>query len=191
MKKIGLLVLIVLYIGTIRGFSQRCLPRQWGLEINGGWGDGYPLLKERNLNYTIGVNYFRYTQNQNKWFTGIEYMEKTFCYKCTVVPLSQFLLMGGYSYNLSCNRVKSLFLNIFGTLLAGYESVNWGKKDFCDGAKLLNKNAFVVGSGIGIELESYLTNRFLISLRAKEKILFNSSKTFCFQYGISFKCMIN
>lgn len=190
MKTIGLLVLIVLCIGTIRGFSQRCLPRQWGLEINGGWGDGYPLLKQRNLNYTIGVNYFRYVQNQNKWFTGIEYMEKIFCYKCTVVPLSQFLLMGGYSYNLSCNRVKSLFLNVIGTMLAGYESINWGGKDFCDGAKLLNTNSLIVGGNIGIELESYVTNCFLISLRAREKILFNSMKTLNFQYTISLKFII-
>lgn len=190
MKKSLVLLIIVLLVGTIRGYSQRCLPGQSGIEVFCGWGDGYPLLKQRNLNYTIGVNYFRYAQNQNKWFTGIEYMEKTFCYKCNTVSLNQFLLSGGYSYNFLNNRVKSIFLNVTGTLFAGYESVNWGNRNFCDGAKLLNTNSFIAGGSIGIELESYMTNRFLISLRAREKILFNSMKTLNFQYTISLKFII-
>lgn len=190
MKKIALLVLIVLCIGTIRGFSQRCIPGQMGIELNSGWGDGYPLMKKKNLDYTVGIAYFRYMQNQNKYTVGIEYMEKMFCYKCNSVPLNQFLLSGGYSYNFLSNRVKSLFLNVIGTMLAGYESINWGKKDFCDGAKLLNTDCFVGGGSLGIELEGYMTNRFLVSLRFREKILFNSMKTFHFQYGISFKYIL-
>lgn len=190
MKKSLVLLIIVLLVGTIRGYSQRCLPQQWGLEINGGSSDGYPLLKKRNLNYTVGISYFRYVSNLNKWNMGIEYSEIHFCYKCNAVPLNQFLLSGGYSYNFLSNRVKSLFLNISGTLLAGYESINWGKKDFCDGAKLLNTDCFVGGGSLGIELEGYMTNRFLVSLRFREKILFNSMKTFHFQHGISFKYIL-
>ena len=51
MKKIITLTCIVLFVGTIEGFTQRCLPKQWGFELNCGWGDGYPLLKKRNLQY--------------------------------------------------------------------------------------------------------------------------------------------
>ena len=190
MKKSLVLLIIVLLVGTIRGYSQRCLPGQSGIEVFGGWGDGYPLMKKKNLDCTVGIAYFRYMQNQNKYTVGIEYMEKMFCYKCNSVPLNQFLLSGGYSHNFLSNRVKSLFLNISGTLLVGYESINWGKKNFCDGAKLLNKNAFVAGGNIGIEFESYVTNRFLFSLQVKEKLLLNSMKTFHFQYGISFKYIL-
>jgi len=190
MKKSLVLLIIVLLVGTIRGYSQRCLPGQSGLEVFGGWGDGYPLLKKKNLDYTVGIAYFRYMQNQNKYTVGIEYMGKMFCYKCNSVPLNQFLLSGGYSHNFLSNRVKSLFLNISGTLLVGYESVNWGTKSFCDGAKLLDSNCFVLGGACGIELETYMTNRFLISLRAREKILFNSMKTLNFQYTISLKFII-
>ena len=152
MRKSIILLIIVLLVGTIRGYSQRCLPEQSGLEVFGSWGDGYPLMKKKNLDYTVGIAYFRYMQNQNKYTVGIEYMEKMFCYKCNTVPLNQFLLSGGYSYNFLNNRVKSIFLNVTGALFAGYESVNWGNRNFCDGAKLLNKNAFVVGGGIGIEV---------------------------------------
>ena len=190
MKKLGLLILIVLFIGTIRGFSQRCLSGQWGVELSWGWGDGYPVLKKRNLDYFLGLSFFRYARNQNKWMIGIEYVEKTFCYKCNTVPLNQFLLSPGYSYNLFTNRIKSIFFNLTGGLLLGYESINWGQKNFCDGAILKNRNCFVGGGCLGIELESYITNRFLVSLRAREKILINSVKTFHFQYSIGIKFII-
>lgn len=190
MKRIGLLILIVLFLGTIRGFSQRCLSGQWGVELSGGWGDGYPLLKKKNLDYSLGLSFFRYAQNQNKWMIGIEYVEKTFCYKCNTIPLNQFLLSPGYSYNLLSNRVKNIFLNLTGGLLLGYESINWGQKNFCDGAILKNRNCFVGGGTLAVELETYITNRFLVSLRAREKILINSIKTFYFQYSISLKFII-
>lgn len=190
MKKLGLLILIVLFIGTIRGFSQRCLPKQWGIELNIGWGDGYPLLKKKNLDYTIGLSFFRYVQNQNKWSIGLEYTEKHFCYKCNTVPVSQFLMPVGYWYNLLSNRSKSLFFNLGGSLLIGYESINWGVRSFCDGAILKNRNCFVGGGCLGIELESYITNRFLVSLHARENILIYSIMTFRFQYSISIKFII-
>jgi hypothetical protein len=190
MRKIGLLVLIVLCIGTIRGFSQRCLPRQSGIEVFSGWGDGYPLLKKRNLNYTVGGSYFRYMPNFNKWSIGFEYFEQHLCYQCNTVPVIQLLIVGGYYKNILANKARNLFLNLGGNLLVGYESVNWGKRDFCDGAKLLNTDCFVGGGSLGIELEGYMTNRFLISCRAREKMLFNSNKTFNFQYTISLKFII-
>ena len=126
MRKIGLLVLIVLCIGTIRGFSQRCLPRQSGIEVFSGWGDGYPLLKKRNLNYTVGGSCFRYMPNFNKWSIGFEYFEQHLCYQCNTVPVIQLLIVGGYYKNILANKVRSLFLNLGGNLLVGYESVNWG-----------------------------------------------------------------
>lgn len=190
MKKIITLTCIVLFVCTIEGFAQRCLPKQWGVELSGGWGDGYPLLKKRNLDYFLGLAFFRYSQNQNKWFAGMEYTEKHFCYKCNTVPVSQFLLPVGYWYNLFTNRIKSIFFNLTGGLLLGYESINWGQKNFCDGAILKNRNCFVGGGCLGIELESYITNRFLVSLRAREKILINSVKTFHFQYSIGIKFII-
>lgn len=190
MKKIGLLILIVLFIGTVRGYTQRCLPRQWGIELNIGWGDGYPLLKKRNLDYFLGLAFFRYSQNQNKWFAGMEYTEKHLCYKCNIVPVCQFLISGGYYKNILSNRVKSLFFNLGGMFLTGYESVNWGVKNFCDGAVLKNQNCFIAGGALTVELETYITNRFLVSIRAREKILFNSVKTFHFQYSIGIKFII-
>ena len=191
MKKIITLTCIVLFVGTIEGFTQRCLPKQWGMELNGGWGDGYPLLKKKNLDYTIGLSFFRYVQNQNKWSVGLEYTEKHFCYKCNTVPVSQFLMPVGYWYNLLSNRSKSLFFNLGGMFLAGYESVNWGVKNFCDGAILKNQNCFIAGGALTVELETYISNRFLVSCRAREQILFNSTKTFHFQYSISLKFIIN
>lgn len=191
MKKIITLTCIVLFVCTIEGFAQRCLPKQWGVELSGGWGDGYPLLKKRNLDYFLGLAFFRYSQNQNKWFAGMEYTEKHLCYKCNIVPVCQFLISGGYYKNILSNRVKSLFFNLGGMFLAGYESVNWGEKSFCDGAILRDKNCFVGGGALVIEIETYLSNRFLVSIRAREKILFNSIKTFHFQYTVSFKFVIN
>lgn len=190
MKKIITLTCIVLFVCTIDSFAQRCLPKQWGIELNYGWGDGYPLLKKKNLDYTIGLSCFRYVQNQNKWSVGLEYTEKHFCYKCNTVPVSLFLLPVGYWYNLLSNRSKSLFFNLGGIFLAGYESINWGVRSFCDGASLKDENKFVGGGCLGIELETYITNRFLVSLRAREKILINSVKTFHFEYSIGIKFII-
>ena len=120
----------------------------------------------------------------------MEYTEKHFCYKCNTVPVSLFLLPVGYWYNLLSNRSKSLFFNLGGSLLIGYESINWGVRSFCDGAILKNRNCFVGGGTLAVELETYITNRFLVSIRAREKILFNSIKTFHFQYSIGIKFII-
>lgn len=86
--------------------------------------------------------------------------------------------------------MKSLFFNLGGMFFAGYESVNWGVKNFCDGAILKNQNCFIAGGALAVELETYITNRFLVSCRAREKILFNSIKTFHFQYSIGIKFII-
>ncbi len=190
MKKMITLTCIVLFVGTIEGFAQRCLPKQWGIELNYGWGDGYPLIKNRNLDYSLGLAFFRYSQRRNKWCLGFEYTEKHFCYKCNTIPLNQFLLSVGYSHNLFSNRMKSIFFNMRCEFLSGYESINWGVRSFCDGASLKDENKFVGGGCMGIELEMYLTNRLMFSCRAREKIFFNSVKTFYFQYSIGIKFII-
>lgn len=61
-----------------------------------------------------------------------------------------------------------------------------------DGSLLLNKDAFVYGAALTLELETYLTDRMVLLLNVRERAMFGSSiGTFHTQVGIGMKFIIN
>ena len=98
----------------------------------------------------------------------------------------------GYSYNFLSDNSKTVLFYIGGMALAGYESVNWGKRTMSDGATLQNKGAFIYGGAVALETEIYLSDAIALTASVKERLVWgNSTGHFHTQFGIGMKFIIN
>ena len=89
-------------------------------------------------------------------------------------------------------REKVFFLNLGGSALAGYETINWSDKKLYDGATLKNGDAFVYGCALTLEMELYLADRVALTASLRERFLWGGSLGHCHpQYGIGIRFMIN
>ena len=61
--------------------------------------------------------------------------------------------------------------------MLGYESVNGGKRLLYDGATLGQCESFIYGGAITLEAETYLSDRLVLLLRLRERILWGSAST--------------
>ena len=59
-----------------------------------------------------------------------------------------------YYMNFLSDRKKTFFLSLGLSALAGYETSNWGDKLLPDGSTLTDKDGFVYGGALTLELES-------------------------------------
>ena len=151
--------------------AQRYLPGMRGIEFRGGFVDG----TQKPINYFAGVGLSTYTKNGNRWVFGAEYLSKQSGYKSIQIPKAQITAEGGYYYKFLSDASKTLFLSIGGFALAGYETSNWGDKLLFDGATLRSKDAFIYGGAITFEIETYLSDKIVLLLNARERALWDSS----------------
>ena len=173
--------------------AQRCLPGMQGIQVTGGMVDGFHSSSKKNeLGYYFGMSMATYTKHANKWVFGAEFLNKYYPYKTDRIPISQFTAEGGYYLKFLSDRNKVVLFSLGGSALAGYETSNWGDKELYDGSTLTNKDAFVYGGAATLELETYLTDRVVFLINARERALFGSSiGKFHTQFGIGFKFIIN
>ena len=83
-------------------------------------------------------------------------------------------------------------MSIGGSALAGYESVNWGKRLLSDGSRLMVKDAFIYGGAVTLEAECYLTDRIVLLADIRERVLWGGSVSkFATQFGVGVKFIIN
>jgi hypothetical protein len=156
--------------------AQRCLPGMRGIQITAGMVDGfYNRVNQNETGYYFGAALSTYTIGGNKWLFGGEYLQKYNPYKDTRIPTTQFTAEGGYYVNVLSDVNKTFFLYLGGSALAGYETVNWGEKVLFDGSRLTNEDAFIYGGAITLELESYLSDRIVLLLNARERCLWEGS----------------
>lgn len=187
----GIFLFISLCLCVISLPAQRYLPGQQGLQITGGTVDGFGFLKHRNIGFHLGIARSVYTGSANRWVYGVEYLNKHHCYKHYPLPVAQFTADGGYYYNFLSNPGKDVFVSAGGSLMAGYETVNWGKKKMADGATLLNDDSFLYGGSVALEIEAFITDRIIVLVNIKERLLFGSSVgKFHFQTGVGVKYII-
>ena len=107
------------------------------------------------------------------------------------IPVSQFTGEGGYYVNFLSDRKKTFFLSLGLSALTGYETSNWGDKLLPDGSMLTDKDGFVYGGALTLELESYITDRVVFLINARERCLFGSSVgKFHTQFGIGLKIIM-
>lgn len=168
--------------------AQRYLSGMRGIELRGGFVDGV----SKSTNYYFGAALSTYTKNGNRWVFGAEYLGKEYAYKDIYIPKTQFSAEGGYYLKLLADPTKTLFVSIGGSALAGYDTSNRGEKLLFDGATLLNKDSFIYGGAITLEVETYLSDRVIFLLNARERILWGSSiGHFHTQLGVGLKFIIN
>lgn len=171
------LFLVVVSLALIgQANAQRCLSGMQGIQLTTGMADGfYNHSNENETGYYFGAAISTCTIGSNKWVFGGEYLQKYNPYKDSRIPTMQFTADGGYYIHVLYDANKTFFLYLGGSALAGYETVNWGEKVLFDGSLLTNKDAFIYGGAISLELESYLSDRIVLVLNTRERCLWGGS----------------
>ncbi len=149
--------------------------------------------KSLDAAFSGGVTLSTYTKNGSKWVFGGEYLQRDYGYADdTTIPVAQFTAEGGYYKKLLTDASKTLFVYGGASVLAGYESVNWGERLLPDGATLQDKDAFIYGGALTLNIEVYLSDRLALLGNVRERCLWgNNTGHFHTQYGIGLKVIIN
>lgn len=171
--------------------AQRYLPGQRGLEFTGGFVNGFKVSKQDGQAFYGNISMSTYTKKGNRWVFGAEYLQKQFEYRDVYLPVAQITAEGGHYFKFLSDGSKTVFFSIGGSALTGYETLNWGERLLYDGASLKDKDSFIYGGAISFEIETYLSDKIVFLLRARERIMFGSAiNRFQFQLGAGLKIMI-
>jgi hypothetical protein len=164
-----------------------------GIQVTSGMVDGfYSSSTNSETGYYFGLSMATYAKNCNKWVFGAEYLQRYYPYKDERLLVAQFTAEGGYYLNILSDPSKTFFLSLGGSAVAGYETVNWGDKLLFDGSTLQSRDRFVYGGAITLEIETYLSDRVVLFLTGRERILFGSDVSkFHTQFGVGLKFIIN
>lgn len=191
MKQILLLLtLSLVLIGQAQ--AQRYLPGQKGVQATGGFVDGFKLKNQDGQAFFGGISLSTYTKNGNRWVFGAEYLQKRHEYKNILIPVSQITSEGGYYYKFLSDPSKTVFFSVGASAMAGYETINWRKELLFDGATITTKDNFLYGGAVSFEIETYLTDKVVLLLNARERILLGSDiNKFHTQVGVGIKFIIN
>ena len=194
MKRTVFILTIVLCFAFSGGaYAQRQLPGMKGIQVTGGMVDGiYSSSNKNETGYYFGMAMATYTKNANKWVFGGEFLNRYYPYKNDRIPVSQFTAEGGYYLKFLSDPNKIVLFSLGGSALAGYETSNWGEKILFDGSTLRNKDRFLYGGAITLEMETYLADRVVLLLTARERVLFGGTTgKFHTQFGLGLRIIIN
>lgn len=185
-----ILILSLVLIGQAQ--AQRYLPGQKGVQVTGGFVDGFNLKNQDGQAFFGGIALSTYTKNGNRWVFGAEYLQKRHEYKNILIPVSQITAEGGYYYKFLSDPSKTVFFSVGASAMAGYETINWGKELLFDGATITTEDNFLYGGAVSFEIETYLTDKLVLLLNARERILLGSDiNKFHTQIGMGIKIIIN
>ena len=191
MRKYIALILASLALFTGQAHAQRCLPKMQGIEVRANMVDGFNP-GGNDGGYSLGAVLSTYTKGGNKWVFGGEYLLKNKPYKEEKIPVAQFTAEGGYYLKVLSDARKMLFVYAGASALAGYETVNWGDKVLPDGALLRDKDAFIYGGALTLDVEFYVADRIALLANLRERCLWgNSTGHFHTQFGLGVKFIIN
>lgn len=166
MKKYIYTVILVLMSITMTQ-AQRMLPKQKGLEVNVGILSDDKIGNDYFINIGMTVN----GKNGNYQILALEYTKQYYDYKDFRISQETYTAEGGYSLFLLGDAFKNVTLNAAITGVAGYESINRGDDLLYDGAKILSEDNFIYGAGGRLTIETYLSDRLVIILQGKTKVL--------------------
>ena len=164
------IIVILLFIMSVKSYSQRMIYKQKALEIN----TGIVATNEISKNFYLNLTLTSFGRNGNYWIWGTEYQKRTTDYKQWSIPLESYLGDIGYSMQLLADPKKFITINLGLTGVAGYEVVNKGDSLLLDGAILRNRNQFVYGTGGRLSVETYLTDCIVLFLQGRIKVLWGS-----------------
>ena len=191
MRKYIALIIASLALFTGQAHAQRCLPKMQGIEVRANMVDGFNP-GGNDGGYSLGTALSTYTKGGNKWVFGGEYLLKNKPYKEEKIPVAQFTAEGGYYLKVLSDARKMLFVYAGASALAGYETVNWGDKVLPDGALLRDKDVFMYGGALTLDVEFYVADRIALLANLRERCLWgNSTGHFHTQFGLGVKFIIN
>ena len=191
MRKYIAIIFVSLALFTGQAHAQRCLPKMQGIEVRANMVDGFNP-GGNDGGYSLGTALSTYTKGGNKWVFGGEYLLKNKPYKEEKIPVAQFTAEGGYYLKVLSDARKTLFVYAGASALAGYETVNWGDKVLPDGALLRDKDAFIYGGALTLDVEFYVADRIALLANLRERCLWgNSTGHFHTQFGLGVKFIIN
>lgn len=194
MRKLAFFLFVVslaLFLG--QAHAQRCLPGMKGIRLTVGMADGfYAKSVSNNAGYSFGASLSTYTKGGHQWVFGAEYLRRYHPYRESRIPVEQFTGEGGFFCDVLSDVSKTFFLSAGVSALAGYETVNGGKKLLFDGSTIRNKDGFVYGGAITLQAETYLTDRLVLLFYGRERCLWGGSTGhFHVQYGVGLKIMMD
>lgn len=191
-RAIFILTLALCFVVRYETHAQRALPKMRGIELRGGMADGFCTSASCDAGYWFGVAMHRYAKHADKWVFGVEYLSRYYPYKQGRIPTAQFTAEGGYYYRFFADPSHTFLFYLGGSALTGYETVNWGNKRLYDGSTIRNRDRFLYGGAVTLEVEAYLTDRIIISLAGRERCLWGTTTGhFHAQYGIGVKFIID
>ena len=191
MRKYIAIIIASLALFTGQAHAQLCLPKMQGIEVRANLADGFNP-GGNDGGHSLGAAVSTYTKGGNKWVFGGEYLLKNQPYKEKKIPVAQFTAEGGYYLKVLSDARKMLFVYAGASALAGYEMVNWGDKVLHDGAMLHDKDAFIYGGALTIDVEFYVADRIALLANLRERCLWgNSTGHFHTQFGVGVKFIIN
>ncbi|MGL5914392.1 MAG: conjugal transfer protein TraO [Bacteroidales bacterium] len=180
---IAISFLLIFLLSEKNSSAQRYIAGMRGVKVNAGITD--------EVGFFVGGGYSFYTKSKNRWVFGAEYLQNTYEYSFGDVPLSQFTVDMGYYYQFLSDASKTFFLSIGASAMGGYETINWGSKQFSDGTTLINKDKFIYGGAVTLEMEYYLSDQHVLLLNVRERIFGGSTvKTFHTQIGVGLKFIL-
>ena len=194
MRKLAFFLFVVsLALFGGQAHAQRCLPKMKGIRLTAGMADGfYANSASNNAGYSFGASLATYTKGGHQWVFGAEYLRRYHPYRESRIPVEQFMGEGGFFCNVLSDGGKTFFLSAGVSALAGYETVNGGKKLLFDGSTICNKDGFIYGGAVTLQAETYLTDRLVLLLYGRERCLWGGSTGhFHAQYGVGLKIMMD
>ena len=176
-----------------RVHAQRALKGMRGLELRGGMVDGFHRSGNRDQSgYYLGMAVSSYAKNAHKWVLGAEYLNRYYPYKDERIPVSQFTGEAGIYAKFLADQSKTVLFYLGFSALGGYETVNWGERLLSDGSTLINRDKFLYGGAISLEMDVYVTNWLILVLSVRERILWGTTTGhFHTQFGAGLRFMIN
>lgn len=152
----------------------------------------YSSETKSETGYYFGAAMATYAKHGNKWVFGGEYLQRYYPFREIRIPVVQITGEGGYYVNFLSDPSKTFFLSLGFSALAGYETSNWGKKALYDGSTLTDKDAFIYGGAITLEWETYISDRVVLLVTGRERVLFGSPVSkFHTEFGVGLKFIIN
>ena len=194
MRKLAFFLFVVsLALFAGQAHAQRCLPGMKGIRLTAGMADGfYAKSVSNNAGYSFGASLATYTKGGHQWVLGAEYLRRYHPYRESRIPVEQFTGEGGFFCDVLSDVSKTFFLSAGVSALAGYETVNGGKKQLYDGSTICNKDGFIYGGAVTLQAETYLTDRLVLLFYGRERCLWGGSTGhFHVQYGVGLKIMID
>ena len=194
MRKLAFFLFVVsLALFAGQAHAQRCLPGMKGIRLTAGMADGfYAKSVSNNAGYSFGASLATYTKGGHQWVFGAEYLRRYHPYRESRIPVEQFTGEGGFFCDVLSDVSKTFFLSAGVSALAGYETVNGGKKLLFDGSTICNKDGFIYGGAVTLQAETYLTDRLVLLFYGRERCLWGGSTGhFHAQYGVGLKIMMD